>query len=180
MTITPSIDRRRPLPASGVGGGLREGVARRHGRRRNPTWRPPRSSLDHQTVTPRSEGAGGWDAPGDPTAKARYGRRLPWAGLCLHSATSSVGATASRGCTRAARSDSRRWAGRRDRRYADRAGGICRAARSGTPSVRTVGSSQPRTLSCSRASRAADSRWTSPAWLRPGRAAAPQTFESAD
>jgi len=35
----------RPLPASGVGGGLREDVARRHGRRRNPAWMTNRSSL---------------------------------------------------------------------------------------------------------------------------------------
>jgi len=36
---------RRSLPASGVGGWLREGVARRHGRRRNPARTTPRSSL---------------------------------------------------------------------------------------------------------------------------------------
>ena len=35
----------RLLPASGVGGGLREVVARRHGRRRNPARTSPRSSL---------------------------------------------------------------------------------------------------------------------------------------
>jgi hypothetical protein len=36
MTALPApAATRRPFPASGVGGGLREGVARRHGRRRN-------------------------------------------------------------------------------------------------------------------------------------------------
>jgi hypothetical protein len=46
MTCLPAPAARRPLPpASGVGGGLREAVARRHGRRRNPARTTPRSSL---------------------------------------------------------------------------------------------------------------------------------------
>ena len=43
LVATPAA--RRSLPASGVGGSLREGVARRHGRRRNPARMTPRSTL---------------------------------------------------------------------------------------------------------------------------------------
>jgi hypothetical protein len=45
MSTTAATAHVRLLPASGVGGGLREVVARRHGRRRNPARTTPRSSL---------------------------------------------------------------------------------------------------------------------------------------
>ena len=51
MTIAPSSDRALPLVLQRDGACLREVVARRHGRRRNPARRPPRSSL--RTLTSR-------------------------------------------------------------------------------------------------------------------------------
>ena len=43
MTIAPSIDLAVPLVLQRDGACLREVVARRHGRRRNPARRPPRT-----------------------------------------------------------------------------------------------------------------------------------------
>ena len=45
MTTLPSIDHALPLVLQRDGACLREVVARRQGRRRNPARRPPRSSL---------------------------------------------------------------------------------------------------------------------------------------
>ena len=52
MSTTAATAHVRLLPASGVGGGLREVVARRHGRRRNPARTSPRSSLRTTTNPP--------------------------------------------------------------------------------------------------------------------------------
>jgi hypothetical protein len=45
MTIAPSIDSALTLVLQRDEPCLREVVARRHGRRRNPAWRPPQSEL---------------------------------------------------------------------------------------------------------------------------------------
>ena len=53
MTTAPSIDHALPPVLQRDGACLREGVARRHGRRRNPARTTPRSSLRTPTNQPR-------------------------------------------------------------------------------------------------------------------------------